>query len=85
MDEPLYTAEQLESIVYGADGRNMEQYFGSELLKMRQKYESRIAQLHRRIAELEARLAAEEPNEALEDYHYRKARAEAWAKAERGE
>jgi hypothetical protein len=35
--------------------------------------------------EKEALLVAEEGNVAMDDYRYRRAQAEAWAKAERGE
>jgi len=42
----------------------------------------------KRIADLLEKLpvsVVEDTNEALEDFHYRRAQAEAWAKAERGE
>jgi plasmid stabilization system protein ParE len=60
-------------------------YYRQRTLQFR---EHNPSQADKEIGLLDAALAeldADEPNEALEDFHYRRAQAEAWAKAERGE
>lgn len=76
-------AEAMQLIVKRLEQWMDAQGVGVEMMEAAERgvyYAKENEELRRRIALLE-----DDSNEALDDYKYRKAQAEAWAKAERGE